>query len=71
MTDDRPRFSATDKRKCIQRELAMRLRVYPGWVDAKRMEPLQAKREIALMEAILEDYKAQEKRDRGQEELKL
>lgn len=45
-----------DKRRCLQRELALRRRVYPGWVERGRITRAQADREIAVMEAILADY---------------
>jgi len=38
---------------CAGRELGMRRRVYPKWVEADRMTEEKAFREIAGMEAIL------------------
>jgi len=43
--------------KCIDRELAIRKRVYPRWVDAERMTQEDADDEIASMEAALETLK--------------
>jgi hypothetical protein len=37
---------------CIERELALRLRVYPRWVAAGRMTQAKADREIELMKAV-------------------
>lgn len=34
---------------CLDRELGMRRRVYPRWVDAKKMTQEKADREIAVM----------------------
>src|SRR5262245_42181394 len=34
---------------CVARELALRRRVYPRFVDAKRMQAADAEREIAVM----------------------
>ena len=45
-----------DKLRCIEREINMRKAVYPKWVAAKRLSQEKADREIAVMEAIKEDY---------------
>lgn len=49
-------FSRTEKRQAIERELKMRKRVYPRWVEGGKMTQRQADREIAVMETILADY---------------
>ncbi len=49
-------ISHDDKRACIERELKMRRRVYPRWVEAGKMSQAHADKEIATMEAILADY---------------
>jgi hypothetical protein len=46
-----------DKYECARRELAMRQRVYPKWVESGRMSQATADHEIACMKAIVEDYK--------------
>lgn len=38
---------------CAKRELALRVRMYPTWVRAKRLNPLKAEDEIAAMRAII------------------
>jgi hypothetical protein len=38
---------------CVRREIAMRKRVYPDWVDRRRMSPQKAQHETAAMEAVL------------------
>lgn len=38
---------------CVERELKMRLRVYPRWVEAGRMTQAKADAEIGAMEAAL------------------
>lgn len=43
--------------KAAERELAMRQRIYPGWVNAKRMTVHKASEEIAAMAAILKTLK--------------
>jgi hypothetical protein len=45
-----------DKLACVQRELRMRREVYPRRVVNKKMSQAQADREIAVMEAIVDDY---------------
>lgn len=50
------RFTETDKQIAANRELHYRRRVYPGLVQRGKMTQQQADREIALMEAIRDDY---------------
>lgn len=38
---------------CVRREISMRRRVYPRWIDAWRMTEERADHEIAAMEAVL------------------
>lgn len=49
-------FTATEKHTAILRELKMRRRVYPGWVSTGKISPHEAAHQIAVMEAIAEDY---------------
>lgn len=49
-------FTDAEKRACAYRELEMRRRLYPRWVADGRMTEAEADREIALMQAIAEDY---------------
>lgn len=49
-------YSDTEKRRCVRRELSFRRKVYPGWVERKKMSQEDADREIAVMEAIEADY---------------
>lgn len=46
--------SLTAQIACIKREIAMRERVYPRWVHAKRMTEAAAVREQQAMQAVLE-----------------
>lgn len=55
MTD----YSAAEKFTCADRELKMRERVYPRWIEAKKMTAEKAAKEIAVMAAIAHDYEAQ------------
>lgn len=56
--------TASEKRACIEREVKMRKRVYPRWVEAGRMTQAKADQEIRIMEEIAADYAAQEAGDR-------
>jgi hypothetical protein len=38
---------------CVQREIRMRERKYPEWVEAGRMNKFQADHELACMKAVL------------------
>lgn len=58
-----------DKRDCAKRELAMRKRVYPRFVEQKRMSEGKAELEIAIMEAIFKDYEAQAEHEAEKERL--
>lgn len=46
---------------CVRREIAMRERVYPRWVQDRRMAQATADREIACMRAVLATLEAIEK----------
>ena len=51
-------FSLADQIRCVEREIAMRERVYPKWVAAGRMKLDQSEREIDAMKAVLATVKA-------------
>jgi hypothetical protein len=50
------KFSHQEKLTCLERELRLRQRVYPGLVEQKKLSPRSAAREIALIEALILDY---------------
>lgn len=50
-------YSIDDMIKCIEREIGMRMRVYPRWVEQKKMTQEKALTEINTMQAILEQLK--------------
>lgn len=52
--------SLTDQIACIEREIRMRERVYPRWVESKRMTQTKADHEILVMRAVLDSLKRQE-----------
>lgn len=54
-------FSATDKRRCAERETQFRKIVYAGKVDNNTMTKLDAEREINLMQEIADDYRVIER----------
>lgn len=51
-----PAITDKDKIRCLKREIAMRERAYPRWVEGGRMTQAEADREIAVMKAILHEY---------------
>lgn len=58
------RFTAAEKAACAERELKMRERVYPRWVQAGKITPALAARETELMRAIAADYRALAEKER-------
>lgn len=68
MTDRRP-ISTSDKCDCVRRELALRIRVYPGFVAKHKMTARTAEHEIAVMTAIVEDYCRLADQERREERL--
>lgn len=58
-------FTAAQKAQCAAREVAQRRRVYPRLVAGNRMTQAQADREIAIMEAIAEEYLARAESERA------
>ena len=46
-----------DQVKCVEREISMRERVYPRWIEAKRMTQKKADQEIEAMRAVLDTLK--------------
>lgn len=51
-------FTDEQKREAALREVAMRRRVYPGWVQQGRLTQDDADYQIAVMAAIADDYAA-------------
>lgn len=49
-------FTAQEKHDCAEREVKQRRHVYPRRVAASKMTQALADRQIALMEAIRDDY---------------
>jgi hypothetical protein len=57
-------YTAFEKMKCADDEVKMRRWVYPRYVADRRMSDADAKRQIALMQEIAEDYKKQAEQER-------
>jgi hypothetical protein len=49
-------ITTEDKLACAEREVKMRERVYPRWVELKKMSLGKATHEIEAMKAIVADY---------------
>lgn len=50
-------ISIDDMIKCVEREIGMRMRVYPRWVEQKKMSIEKADLEIRTMQAVLDKLK--------------
>jgi hypothetical protein len=46
------RVTIDDMLACVRREIGMRRRVYPRWVEQSKMSAADADREIETMEAV-------------------
>lgn len=57
-------IATLDKLACAQRELKMRQRVYPRWIEGDRMSAGKAAHEIACMQSIVADYLAIAEKER-------
>ena len=44
--------------RCVEREVILRKRLYPRFIEENRLDPDKAKYEIATMEAALETLKS-------------
>ena len=63
-------WTASEKLRCVQRELKYRISVYARLVAEKKLTERQAAREISIMAAIAEDYKDQVERYEAQLDIK-
>jgi hypothetical protein len=50
-------YSIDELIKCAEREVGMRKRVYPRWVEQGRMKEAKAAAEIAMMGAIVAELR--------------
>lgn len=60
----RMKMALADEIACIDREIRMRVRVYPRFVEGKRMTQAKADHEIATMTCVLERLKKIEEGER-------
>jgi hypothetical protein len=49
-------ITTADKLACAERELKMRQRVYPRWVEQGKLSLGKSEHELACMAAIVADY---------------
>ena len=47
-------YTLQEQISCVRRELALRKRVYPRWIESGRMKPETADHEINCMQAVHE-----------------
>jgi hypothetical protein len=52
-----PMFTATEKLKCLEREVVYRKRFYARMVAEKKMTEQLAIKQISIMEQIADDYR--------------
>ena len=57
-------ITATDKLACLERELKMRKKVYPRWVEEGKMSEGKATHELACIEALITDYRGAAEKER-------
>ena len=57
-------FSSEQKKNAVERELAFRRRVYPRFIEQKKMTQKLADEQIAIFEAIRDDYAAAASKER-------
>jgi hypothetical protein len=50
-------FTRAEKLAALEREIAMRKRVYPRFIAQNKMKQAEADRQVAIMEDIAEDYR--------------
>lgn len=51
--------------KCVSREIGLRKSVYPKLIEAGKMDPFEADREIATMMSVLSTLKEVADKDQG------
>lgn len=52
-------YTTAEKLKEVERELYYRRRIYPKWIATNALTQKMAAKQIAIMEAIAEDYRRQ------------
>ena len=69
VTELHPRYSVEDQLACLERELRLRMRVYPPRVANGRMSAGKAKHELAVMETLVREYRTKVQALQQQERL--
>lgn len=54
LSSHEPPVTKAERIKCVEREIKMRERVYPRWVEVKRMKQSEADHELRVMRSVLE-----------------
>jgi predicted XRE-type DNA-binding protein len=68
--DDR-KITYSDQEDCARRELAFRRRLYPRWVQQKKLSQAEADREIEVMSSIVDVFaKCRELEESGRDRLR-
>ena len=57
-------FTAEEKYQEVMRELKLRRRLYPHWVEIGKLDASDAKRRIDVLQAIAADYEEQTQKER-------
>lgn len=57
-------IAAEDKLREIERELKLRRRLYPHWIEIGKIEAGDAKRQIDILVEIADDYEKQAQSER-------
>ncbi len=52
-------FTLKQQIGCLQREIALRERLYPRWVESKKLKPESAEFELQCMKSIAERLKSE------------
>ena len=58
-----PEWSARDKLKEIERELVLRNKLYPRWIQQNALTIKTAQKQIGILKAIADDYRERIHRD--------
>ena len=59
-----PVIPTAEKLACAERELKMRKKVYPRWVEEGKMSEGKATHELACIEALITDYRGAAEKER-------
>jgi len=50
-------YTDAEKLKEIEREITIRKKIYPSWVAQNRLSYAAAEKQLAILQAIAEDYR--------------